>query len=224
MSGIASSVLVVAPHGLDEVLGCGGFMARQAAAGSAVRTLIVFGDGQGHDAVRREAAAKVAARLRTGAPTFAEFPENRSDTVPLVEIVAAIEANVRDCAATTVLLPSPATLNVDHRTCFEAGATALRPAPGLSVARIWAYEIASSTNWAPQMHWDVFRPNVFVDIADELPAKEDALALYAADMRDPPHARSVEAVLGLARQRGATVGLAVAEAFELVRERIEGPV
>ena len=198
-------------------------MARQAAGGSAVRTLIVFGDGHGRDSGRREAADKTAACLGTEAPIFAGFPENRGDTIPLVEIVDAIESNVRDCAATTVLLPSPAALNVDHRTCFEAGATALRPVPGLSVARVLAYEIVSSTNWAPQMHWDVFRPNVYVDIASQLPTKEEALGIYAAEIPDPPHARSVEAVIGLARQRGATVGLAAAEGFELVRELIEGP-
>jgi LmbE family N-acetylglucosaminyl deacetylase len=214
------SVLVVAPHGLDEVLGCGGMIARQAGTGALVTTMILFGDGEGHDASRRRAAETTAELLGAGQTVFSGFPENRSDTIPLVEIVAAIEVKVRDLCATTVLLPSPASLNVDHRNSFQAGVTALRPTPSLPVTRILAYEIISSTDWAPQMHWDVFRPNVFVDIAEFVSLKEKALQLYGDDMRAPPHARTIESVAGLAKLRGATVGMFAAEAFELVRETV----
>ena len=59
----ATPVLVIAPHGLDEVLGCGGAMARHATAGRKVHVLILCGDGTGHDGKRREAAAAAALLL-----------------------------------------------------------------------------------------------------------------------------------------------------------------
>jgi N-acetylglucosamine malate deacetylase 1 len=52
----AGGVLIIAPHALDEVLGCGGVAALAAAAGHRVDVLVVFGDGQGHDSKRRESA------------------------------------------------------------------------------------------------------------------------------------------------------------------------
>jgi LmbE family N-acetylglucosaminyl deacetylase len=50
----SAPVLVIAPHGLDEVLGCGGTIARHAAAGRKVHVLILCGDGTGHDGKRRD--------------------------------------------------------------------------------------------------------------------------------------------------------------------------
>jgi LmbE family N-acetylglucosaminyl deacetylase len=61
---------------------------------------------------------------------------------------------------------------------------------------------------------------VFVDIETTLDRKLQALQAYAGEMRPFPHTRSVVALEHLARWRGATVGCAAAEAFELGR-RIE---
>src|SRR5947207_5681036 len=73
----APTVLVVAAHALDEVLGCGGAMALHAAAGSAVHVLVLCGDGAGMDGRRRIAAGEAAALLGAQPPRFAGLPENR---------------------------------------------------------------------------------------------------------------------------------------------------
>jgi hypothetical protein len=44
------------------------------------------------------------------------------------------------------------------------------------------------------------------------------MSAYRSQLRTFPHARSLEALRGLATWRGATVGFAAAEAFMLVRE------
>ena len=64
----------------------------------------------------------------------------------------------------------------------------------------------------------MFQPSLFVDITDHLTQKNNALACYDVEMRPFPHARSVENVEALARHRGASVGINVAEAFIVIRE------
>lgn len=210
-------VLVIAPHALDEVLGCGGAMARAADAGRKVYVLVLSGDGQGVDGKRREAAGKAAALLGAEPPRFAGFPENKSDTVPLGDLVSVIEKAVNELRPSTVYVSHGGNLNIDHQTTFRAAATALRPVPGSPVAEFLAYEIASSTDWAPPGFGESFRPTYFVDIGNALARKIQALELYAFDMRPEPHARSIKALENLARARGATAGFAAAEAFAVLR-------
>lgn len=212
------TILVVAPHGLDEVLGCGGSIARHAKAGERVEILIVMGEGTGRDAARRVAAGRAAELLGARAPRFAGFPENRGDTIPLLELVAAVEGSARELSPETVYVSHAGNLNVDHRRVFEATVTALRPQPGFSARAIYAYEILSSTNWAPRGIGPAFRPQRFVDVSAVFELKLRALALYGDELRPAPHARSLEAVKGHAVYRGSTVGVAYAEAFEVVRE------
>jgi N-acetylglucosamine malate deacetylase 1 len=214
----ASSVLIVAPHALDEVLGCGGTMALQAAAGRRVFVLVLCGDGTGLDSRRREAAGKAALLLGTEPPRFAGFPENRSDTIGLGEFVAAVERTVADLRPSTVYVSHGGNLNIDHQTAFRASATALRPMPGGSVSEFFGYEIPSSTDWTPPGFGEKFSPTRFVDISSVLSRKMDALEAYGIDMRPSPHARSMAAVENLARARGASVGLVAAEAFSVLRQ------
>jgi N-acetylglucosamine malate deacetylase 1 len=216
---VSGRILVVAPHAMDEVLGCGGTILRRHAGGAEIRALVLCGDGTGRDAERRANAAEAATRLGLPPYRFAGFPENRSDAVPLLDMVAAIEAEIVEFAPDTVLVPHGGNLNVDHATAWRATMTALRPVPDHPVRRIHAYEVASSTDWAPPGWGEPFRPSHFVDIGAWLERKLEILALYRADARPFPHARAPEAVRALALSRGASVGLAAAEAFAVARER-----
>lgn len=219
---MARTVLVIAPHGLDEALGCGGTMARHADEGDSVHVLILFGDGTGRDAARRVNAQKSAQILGAKPPRFAGFPENRSDTVPLLELVAAIEKCVAELKPEIVYVSHGGNLNIDHQTSFRATVTALRPVPGSSVRAIYAYEILSSTDWAPAGFGSAFQPNRFVEITRQLERKLKALETYGDEMRPRPHARSVEAARLLSALRGGTAGLASGEALCVVRETVAG--
>lgn len=214
---VDAPVLVIAPHALDEVLGCAGVMALATNAGRQVHVLVLCGDGSGLDGKRRDAAAKAAILLGAAPPRFAGFPENKSDTVALGDIVSVIEKTSQELRSSTVYVSHGGNLNIDHQTAFRAAATALRPVPGSPVAEFFGYEIASSTDWAPHGFGEDFRPSRFVDIGAVIDRKLEALALYAFDMRDEPHARSIKSLEMLARTRGATVGVEAAEAFSVLR-------
>lgn len=215
-----ASILVICPHALDEVLGCGGTVAAHAAVGDRVEVLVLFGDGAGLDAKRRIAAPQAARILRSEPPRFVGFPENRSDTVPLVEVVGAIERVIAATKPATLYVPHGGNLNVDHQTTCRAAVTAARPVPQHTVRAIYGYEILSSTEWAPPQLENPFLPTRFVDIARTLELKLKALELYAAEMRAPPHARSIEGVRALATHRGHSVGIMAAEAFSVIRELV----
>jgi len=212
------SILVVAPHGLDEVLGCGGTVCRHVADGLPVEVLILFGDGTGRDAARRRAAEDAARLLGARDPRFAGFPENRGDTIALVDLIMSVERAIGEVRPDTVYLPHPGNLNQDHQAAGRAVATAARPVPGGPVRKLLAYEIASSTDWSPAGFGPPFQPTSFIDITEFWPQKAKALALYGDEMRSPPHARSIDALRNLALRRGASVGLEMAEAFVCLRE------
>lgn len=215
---MSQTVLVVAPHGLDESLGCGGTMARHTDDGDAVHTLVLFGDGSGRDATRRMNALAAAQILGANTPRFAGYPENRSDTLPLLDIVGAIERCVNEIKPQIVYVSHGGNLNIDHQTSFRATATALRPVPGSPVRAIYTYEILSSTDWAPPGFGDDFRPNRFIDISAQLERKLKALEVYSDEMRPSPHARSLEAVRALAKMRGGTAGFSAGEGFSVIRQ------
>ena len=226
-------VLVVAAHPDDEVLGCGGTVARHAGAGDEVHVLIMAegatsraGEGDGDTdfteelEALRSAANGAAEILGTRPPVFAEFPDNRMDTVPLLDVTQRIEQMIADTKPEIVYTHHGGDLNVDHRIVHQAVLTACRPQPNSHVQAIYAFETVSSTEWASPDDDAPFRPVRFVDISDQLETKLKALAAYGGEMRPAPHARSLENVTALATHRGAGVGLKAAEAFIVIRERV----
>jgi LmbE family N-acetylglucosaminyl deacetylase len=220
-----SEILVVAAHPDDEILGCGATLARHAAAGDRVQVLILARGLAARGAVAAseyealEAAARSAAKI-IGAqpPRFAGLPDNRLDSVALLDVIKVIEAVLDELRPALVYTHHGGDLNVDHRVACEAVATACRPLPGASVRAIYAFETLSSTEWGVRSAHATFRPNHFVAVAEHLPTKLKALGAYETELRPWPHARSLKAVEALAQLRGASVGCAAAEAFEVLRE------
>lgn len=221
---MSETVLVVAAHPDDEVLGCGGIMARHAAAGDRV-AVIFLTDGVGargdSGGELRQASACTAAKL-IGAepPTFHAFPDNRMDGVDLLDIVQAIEAQISRLAPSIVYTHHAGDLNIDHRRAHEAVLTACRPQPGTSVHSIFAFEVPSATDYAGPDPARAFTPQRFVDISGSWAVKRAALEAYGSEIRAAPHSRSLDGVEALARWRGASVGLPMAEALMVVRERV----
>ncbi len=224
------TILVVAAHPDDEVLGLGGTLARLAAAGERIEVLILAEGATSRDgdpaAARREVEAlrecarAAAAELGTAPPRFAGLPDNRLDSLALLDVVKCVEAVVAQCRPTAVYTHCAHDLNVDHRIAHQAVLTACRPLPDSGVTVLYAFETPSSTEWSPPASAPAFAPVRFVDIAATLARKLAALRCYAGEMRPFPHARSLESVEALARWRGASAGFAAAEAFEILRERV----
>ena len=108
-------------------------------------------------------------------------------------------------------------LNIDHRLTFQAVLTCCRPQPDFKHPDIYSFEIPSSTEWQVLSSENVFKPNIFIDIADTIDIKLKALEIYKAEMREYPHSRSLEGVKIMAQDWGRKVGKHFIEAFELIR-------
>ena len=227
---MADSVLVVAAHPDDEVLGCGGTIARHADAGDQVQVLIVAEGatsrqqerdrGQACDELSGLAQAAQQAGVILGAQgvELLDFPDNRLDSLDRLDLIKQIERRIDRHQPRVVYVHHASDVNVDHRRLHEAVVTACRPTPGHRVRQLLSFEVASSTEWQPPSSAPAFQPNWFVDISDQWQRKRDALVAYASEMRPWPHARSLEALEHLARWRGAQVGVEAAETFCLLRQ------
>ena len=225
---MSPSILVIAAHPDDEVLGCGGTLLKLAHAGAEIH-LAFLADGVGArnpDAAQRQAeldqrraAARVAADILGAASVhFDDLPDNRLDGVPLLEITQRVEALIARHRPVTLFTHHGGDLNIDHRRTHQAVMTACRPQSGHPVRTLLCFEVPSSTEWQPPGSGTPFTPNWFVDIGATLDGKLAALTAYTAEVRDWPHPRSREGVAYLARWRGANVGCQAAEAFMLARQ------
>ena len=107
-------------------------------------------------------------------------------------------------------------LNIDHQITHKAVLTATRPIETNTVKKILTFEVLSSTEWNNQ--YDIFFPNVYIDISEKINQKFEAMNCYKSEIREYPHPRSLEGIKILAQKRGLEVGLKYAEGFCLIRE------
>ncbi len=224
-----NTVLIVAAHPDDEVLGCGGTIAAHAKAGDKVYGLFLSEGvssrsilGKKHNwgkeiKAREDMAVKASKILQLSIVSFLRHPNLRMRDQPLLDLVKQIDTVIREISPTLIYTHHPGDMNTDHGIAFEATLTACRPRIDLSVKYIYTFETPSSTEWSSPLSSPPFLPNYFVNIKPTLDIKLAAVRSYDFEMREFPHPRSKENILALAQLRATQVGLEFAEAFALVR-------
>jgi len=222
-------ILIIAAHPDDEVLGCGGSIAKWSKDGNEVHVLIMAEGATSRDKHRdRVARKKELSHLAQSAKKAGEilgvqfielmdYPDNRMDSIDLLDVVKSIEEHIEKIKPEVVITHHSGDLNVDHQIIHKAVMTACRPQPGSTVKRILSFEVPSATGWESSTMKSPFIPNWFEDISQTLQLKIEALEAYDSEMRDWPHARSIKNIVSLARYRGSLVGLSEAESFILHR-------
>ncbi len=217
------NILVIAAHPDDEVLGCGGVIARHAAQGDEVHVLVatrgipeIFAP-EFIEEIRRELKAAHQI-LKVTETHFLDFPAPKLDVIPGHELADGIKKVIYTLRPGTIYLPHGGDIHLDHRAVYMAGLVAARPSSNCPVKKILCYETLSETEWAPTALDSAFVPNVFVNITDYLDVKLQAMACYRTQLKEPPHSRSLETIQALATLRGSTVGFFAAEAFTLERQ------
>lgn len=222
MSGKRQSVLVVAAHPDDEVIGVGGTVARHAAEGDAVYVAVLTEgcsaqypeDAERMAALKKEQTLRAAEMLGVSEVFTGDFPEMRLDALPVFEVTRFLEGVVRKVRPGVVYTHHFAELNRDHRTAYEATTVAVRPYALPSFERLLCYQVDTLEHWGhgPAQY------NVYSDVSETLEAKLRAMAVYETEVREHPHPRSLEALRQAALRNGAAVGLKAAEVFQLVLE------
>ena len=220
--GTLMVVLVVAAHPDDEILGAGGTLARHVHAGDEVHAVVVsegaasrYGDGMMEklQSQGRRAAAEIGfASLR-----FEALPDQRLETLPLIELTQRIETAI-DALHPTPSTPTSRRTEQRPRRRRPRRRTACRPYRAPFVRRFLVFETPSSTEWAWPLPGSAFSPNHYVDIAGTLDVKVRAMACYESELREYPHPRSERALRERAAFWGSHVGRVAAEAFCVLRD------
>lgn len=225
---VMSKILVVAAHPDDEILGLGATVRKHILSGDEV-VAIILGEGQTSRWDKRDLADCDAVKLlhRNSYDAariigfnevyFESLPDNRFDSVDLLDIVKIVEKYVDEYKPEIVYTHHSGDLNVDHRVTNEAVITATRPIGEYSVKEIYGFETVSSTEWNFGDKERSFFPNRYVDITDTFSTKCNAIKVYESELCEFPHPRSLKMLEALAIVRGATIGVKYAEAFEVIR-------
>jgi len=226
------NILVLAAHPDDEVLGCGGTIAKYGKNNDIY--VAILGEGISSRYKKRKGAKKEILKLKKDSIKagrllgiksvfFFNLPDNCFDTVSFLEIVKKIEEVIKKIKPEVIYTHHSGDLNIDHRLTFQAVLTATRPVKGCSVKEIYSFEIPSSTEWSfGKIEKDkIFNPNIFEDISDALETKLKALKAYKNEIRKFPHPRSSKTIRAMATKWGSVAGLKYAEAFELTRKIID---
>lgn len=224
-----NSILVIAAHPDDEVLGCGATIAKHCKLGDEVHVAILAeGLTSRSDHRKREdylselsvladTANKSNKLLGVASVILHDFPDNRLDSVDRLDVIKIIGNLINQYRPAIVYTHHSGDLNIDHRIIHDAVVTACRPLPGNFVKTLLFFEVPSSTEWQTTNSAPYFNPNWFCDISNTLEMKLSALEVYQSEMREWPHPRSIKAVEHLAKWRGSIIGVEAAEAFLLGR-------
>ena len=199
-------VLCIAAHADDEILGCGGTMAKRVGDGDKVNALILCKD--------RWEMAYNTTKVIGHENNYCQFDDQKFDGYHLLEITQAIEFMIKKLEPQIIYTHWIGDLNLDHQITARAVLTACRPLPASSIEAIYGFEICSSTEWGTQP----FVPTHFEVLSGgHVVKKNNALECYGAEIKPYPHARSSVAIGSQWDKRGCECGNNYAEAFHTYR-------
>lgn len=219
-------------HPDDELLGLGGSMNRLISEYGATVHVVILGEGitsrseqrnvkewEEQLRVHRENIRQAQSKIGFHSVSIYDFPDNRFDSVALLDIIKVVEKEKEEFKAEVVFTHHGGDVNVDHQRTFEAVITATRPMKHELVKTIITFETPSGTEWRAPTDPRHFLPNFFISISEEnLNQKTLGMECYEFEKRAYPHPRSPEALKIQAQRWGVAIGSELAEAFCLVRQ------
>lgn len=224
-------ILVIVAHPDDELLGLGATIHKLIHESGCTIRAVILGEGITSRADNREPEKwKRELEIHRNNIENAKqtigyesvgiygFPDNRFDTVALLDIIKTIEKEKKAFQPEVVFTHHGGDVNIDHQRTFEAVITATRPLEGEGVKTIVTFETPSGTEWRASTDPRHFIPNLFVEVsAENVQAKIKGMESYEFEKRPYPHPRSPEALKMQAQRWGVVIGKEFAEAFNIVR-------
>ena len=223
--------MIVAAHPDDELLGLGATMHKLIHEHNVQTHVVILGEGitarsEKHnvenwkDELNKHRSNIEQAQDAIGyhSVSIYGFPDNRLDSVDLLDIVKVIEKEKQNFKPDVIFTHHGGDLNVDHQRTCEAVITACRPIEQESVKMIVCFETPSVTEWQSPADPRHFIPNLFIEINEnDLAAKIKGMEAYEFEKRAYPHPRSPEALTVLSQRWGVIIGRKYAEAFMIIR-------
>ena len=211
-----SNILVLAAHPDDETLGCGATIKKLSQSSNNIH-LMTFADGESGrrnaDGKRSKVLDSVCQKLGINSYKAFDFPDNKMDSVPLLDICQEIEDNV-PFTPDMILTHWIHDLNVDHSIVARVTATVFRPQLANKNV-ILSYFVPSSSDYNP---FNTFDGSYYVDVSSTYKDKLDCLkTIYGKEMRQYPHSRSLDNIENIMKVWGSEVGHMYCEKFKFIR-------
>jgi len=219
-----NKVLCIVAHPDDEALGVGGTLIKHVENNDDV-FIIILSDGeeskensQDKNPDRIINAKKWSEFSGCKLCAVLDFPDQKLDAIPQLDIVKKIESFVKDIHPNLVYTHALSDINKDHEIVASATLAAIRPISGHNInPEIRGFETPSSSDQAPIIGKHIFSPNLYINITSQFDKKIEGLKIYKNELKDFPHPRSLRSIEALAIKRGSESGLEYAEAFTLYR-------
>lgn len=217
------TLVVIAAHPDDEVLGCGGTIAKAGQNGLKVLPIIACeGASVRHSdnltiKEHKNQLINSCKILKTEEPIFLNYPDQKLDQQPILQITKKIEEILIKKRPSIIFIHDFSDLNQDHKHLTHCSLIASRPTFSF-IESVYMFNTPSSTEWGfPRK----FKPDKWVDISSTIDIKLKAFECYKSEIKEFPHPRSKEALVSQAKYWGSHQLMNYAEVFRTVWDRSE---
>ena len=207
------TILIIAPHPDDEVLGCAGAIQHHKKSGNKVCVHIVANRVKNHQAddnylsKTKDAISRVQDLFEIDDMHFTELHDEQLDRL-LIDVIVPIQEYIGMIKPDIAFIPNDTDTDQDHRAVANA----------CKVACCWIPEVYAYEVFGPSRH---FPPNCYLGLTEEmLNNKIAAMKCYEGEMRAYPHPRSEEGIRIMAQARGMEANVPIAEAYRVIKQVI----
>jgi LmbE family N-acetylglucosaminyl deacetylase len=217
------NVIVISAHPDDEVLGCGGTLAKHRDNGDKIYWIITTGifedTGFSKERVqtRREEIDIISSKLGIKEVFKLGYPTMTLTDETLIKMIPEIGRIFNKCEPEVIYVLNRSDAHSDHLITFKATFACTKSFRYPFVKKVLMYECISETEFGASLPENVFIPNYFVNISNFIEEKITLMKVYESEMGIHPFPRSIENIKALAHFRGASVGVKYAEAFQLLK-------
>ena len=150
-----NKILVVAAHPDDEILGCGGTIAKYIKKGATVKVVILTRGISSRYTKNNKNVKKFQSKLHNSSLlankaigvkniSYYDLPDNEFDSKSLLSLVKILEKEIKKFVPNKIFTHFIHDLNIDHQYTAKAVITAARPEYENSVSEILFFEIKVS--------------------------------------------------------------------------------
>lgn len=211
---MSKNVLVIVPHGDDEVLSAGATISKHVRTGCNVSLCLLKGEKTKRNSLQLKQSIEVSKFL--GLKKIHHLDVFKTNDLSIIS--NRIESFLRKHNYDTIYTIYAHDNHQDHRLAFDAINIAVRSHGPCTVPNIFCGETLSSTT-ARFKVFPTFSPTYYsVVTKEDIETKIKAFQFYTNEMHNFPHPRSAEAIRALAILRGAECSNEYAEAFMPLRQ------
>ncbi len=220
-------VLVISVHPDDETLGAGGTILKHKANNDEIFWLnltsisieINYSPEQIEN--RNSLLKKVSEAYNFDKFYDLKLITTKLDTYERAVIIKKISSVFEEIKPEILYIPFMNDVHTDHKVSFDVISSCMKSFRYPYIKKVLMMEVPCYTDFSPNLQGQWFVPNYFVNITDFLDKKLSILELYKSELGESPFPSSLENIKSLAVNRSCISNFKYAEAFMLLKERVD---